>query len=91
MIILLAYINYIIGVQLYVKMLGRFFARPVAFIGRIDISSHSAASAAAFTRAMSSENRSYETLTVATAAPFVTHVTLNRPDKRNAMNRAFWR
>lgn len=74
-------------------MLGRFFVRPLTFIGRIDISSQSAVSAAVFSRSMSSEsqNRSYETLSVTTAAPFVSHVTLNRPDKRNAMNRAFWR
>jgi len=34
---------------------------------------------------------SYETLAVNTVAPYVTHVEINRPEKRNAMNDQFWR
>nr|XP_006130873.1 delta(3,5)-Delta(2,4)-dienoyl-CoA isomerase, mitochondrial [Pelodiscus sinensis] len=34
---------------------------------------------------------SYETLAVSRAREKVLHVELNRPDKRNAMNAAFWR
>ncbi|XP_008281288.1 delta(3,5)-Delta(2,4)-dienoyl-CoA isomerase, mitochondrial isoform X2 [Stegastes partitus] len=33
----------------------------------------------------------YSTLAISRPAESVTHVELNRPDKRNAMNRAFWR
>jgi len=36
-------------------------------------------------------SRNYETLAVKTVAPFVTHVEINRPDKLNAMNGAFWK
>ncbi|MEE6490530.1 hypothetical protein FKM82_015898 [Ascaphus truei] len=34
---------------------------------------------------------SYETLKVTQASEHVLHVELNRPEKRNAMNKAFWR
>ncbi|KFO29616.1 Delta(3,5)-Delta(2,4)-dienoyl-CoA isomerase, mitochondrial [Fukomys damarensis] len=34
---------------------------------------------------------SYESLKVTSAQKHVLHVQLNRPDKRNAMNKAFWR
>jgi len=36
-------------------------------------------------------HRNYETLAVKTVAPYVTHVEINRPDKLNAMNKAFWK
>lgn len=45
-------------------------------------------------RAMSSSagpSCPYSTLAVSHPAEFVTHVELHRPDKRNAMNKAFWR
>ncbi|KAK2490750.1 hypothetical protein MC885_013936 [Smutsia gigantea] len=44
-------------------------------------------------RAVSSEapDHSYESLRVTAAQRHVLHVQLNRPEKRNAMNRAFWR
>ncbi|XP_018432411.1 PREDICTED: delta(3,5)-Delta(2,4)-dienoyl-CoA isomerase, mitochondrial-like [Nanorana parkeri] len=46
-------------------------------------------------RNMSSEaglaSYNYETLKVTTPRDHVFHVELNRPEKRNAMNRAFWR
>ena len=35
--------------------------------------------------------RSYETLEVTRPAEWVVQVQLNRPEKSNAMNRAFWR
>jgi hypothetical protein len=35
--------------------------------------------------------RNYETLAVKTVAPYVTHVEINRPEKLNSMNKAFWR
>ena len=34
---------------------------------------------------------SYESLWVTAAQKHILHVQLNRPDKRNAMNKAFWR
>ncbi|CAJ0929850.1 unnamed protein product [Ranitomeya imitator] len=34
---------------------------------------------------------SYETLKVTTPADHIYHVEINRPEKRNAMNKAFWR
>ena len=34
---------------------------------------------------------SYESLRVTAAQKHVLHVQLNRPEKRNAMNKAFWR
>uniref|UniRef100_A0A3Q4BU10 Delta(3,5)-Delta(2,4)-dienoyl-CoA isomerase, mitochondrial n=1 Tax=Mola mola TaxID=94237 RepID=A0A3Q4BU10_MOLML len=45
-------------------------------------------------RAMSSSGASgspYATLAVTQPAQFITHVEINRPEKRNAMSRAFWR
>lgn len=46
-------------------------------------------------RAMSSSGASssspYSTLAVSHPAEFITHVEINRPEKRNAMNKAFWR
>ncbi|XP_012881794.1 PREDICTED: delta(3,5)-Delta(2,4)-dienoyl-CoA isomerase, mitochondrial-like isoform X2 [Dipodomys ordii] len=36
-------------------------------------------------------DHSYESLQVTSAGTHVLHVQLNRPDKRNAMNKAFWR
>ncbi|XP_076591289.1 delta(3,5)-Delta(2,4)-dienoyl-CoA isomerase, mitochondrial isoform X3 [Chaetodon auriga] len=33
----------------------------------------------------------YTTLAISQPAEFITHVELHRPDKRNAMNKAFWR
>ncbi|KAK2088383.1 putative enoyl CoA hydratase [Saguinus oedipus] len=36
-------------------------------------------------------DHSYESLRVTSVQKHVLHVQLNRPDKRNAMNRAFWR
>lgn len=46
-------------------------------------------------RNMSSEaglsSYSYETLSVTTPSDHIFHVELNRPEKRNAMNKAFWR
>lgn len=46
-------------------------------------------------RNMSSEpglsSYSYETLKVTTPADHIFHVEINRPEKRNAMNKAFWR
>ncbi|KAM4824979.1 delta(3,5)-Delta(2,4)-dienoyl-CoA isomerase, mitochondrial-like [Thomomys bottae] len=36
-------------------------------------------------------DHSYESLQVTSAGTHILHVQLNRPDKRNAMNRAFWR
>lgn len=48
--------------------------------------------AQAAVRAMSSSGPTapYTTLSVSQPAEFITHVELHRPDKRNAMNRAFW-
>lgn len=45
-----------------------------------------------YVRAMSSDNpvSSFSALSVTHPAPTITHVELNRPEKRNAMNRAFW-
>ena len=37
------------------------------------------------------ENYNFETLKVTRPKDFVLHVELNRPEKRNAMNTAFWR
>ena len=34
---------------------------------------------------------SYESLRVTSAQKHILHVQLNRPEKRNAMNKAFWR
>ena len=34
---------------------------------------------------------SYTTLAVTQPAQFITHVEINRPEKLNAMSRAFWR
>ena len=44
-------------------------------------------------RAMSAtvEQYKFETLEVTTPKEFVYQVDINRPDKLNAMNRAFWR
>jgi delta(3,5)-delta(2,4)-dienoyl-CoA isomerase len=45
-------------------------------------------------RAMSSGTSTsyeYETLKVTTPVENVVQVEINRPEKRNAMNRAFWR
>ncbi|XP_076591288.1 delta(3,5)-Delta(2,4)-dienoyl-CoA isomerase, mitochondrial isoform X2 [Chaetodon auriga] len=45
-------------------------------------------------RAMSSSagpSPPYTTLAISQPAEFITHVELHRPDKRNAMNKAFWR
>ena len=43
-------------------------------------------------RAMSSPaTYQFETLKVTRPKDFVVHVELNRPEKRNAMNQAFWR
>jgi len=43
-------------------------------------------------RAMSSgKSWNYETLAVSMPSEFVAHVELNRPNKGNAMNKAFWR
>lgn len=46
-------------------------------------------------RAMSSSGASgsspYTTLAISHPAEFITHVEINRPEKRNAMNTAFWR
>lgn len=36
-------------------------------------------------------DHNYETLRVTVAQRHVLHVELNRPEKRNAMNKAFWR
>ncbi|KAL4679757.1 hypothetical protein H8959_009407 [Pygathrix nigripes] len=36
-------------------------------------------------------DHSYESLRVTSAQKHVLHVQLNRPNKRNAMNKAFWR
>nr|XP_054106563.1 delta(3,5)-Delta(2,4)-dienoyl-CoA isomerase, mitochondrial isoform X3 [Callithrix jacchus] len=36
-------------------------------------------------------DHSYESLRVTSVQKHVLHVQLNRPNKRNAMNRAFWR
>lgn len=41
-------------------------------------------------RAMS-QTYSFEALKVSEPSEFVKHVEINRPDKRNAMNKAFWR
>ncbi|XP_005987949.1 delta(3,5)-Delta(2,4)-dienoyl-CoA isomerase, mitochondrial [Latimeria chalumnae] len=41
--------------------------------------------------ASSASPYNYESLKVSQARDHVLHVELNRPDKRNAMNRAFWR
>jgi len=54
------------------------YSPPVAHISIVSI-----------TGSLNSANM-YSTLSVDTVAPFVTHVQLNRPDKLNAMNRAFW-
>uniref|UniRef100_A0A672GNK8 Delta(3,5)-Delta(2,4)-dienoyl-CoA isomerase, mitochondrial n=1 Tax=Salarias fasciatus TaxID=181472 RepID=A0A672GNK8_SALFA len=51
-------------------------------------------SSPAVLRAMSSSagpTPPYTTLAVSRPAPAVTHVEIHRPDKRNAMNKAFWR
>lgn len=45
-------------------------------------------------RAMSSSGgpgSPYTSLAISQPAEFITHVELNRPEKRNAMNKAFWR
>lgn len=36
-------------------------------------------------------DHNYESIQVTSAQKHVLHVQLNRPEKRNAMNRAFWR
>ncbi|XP_053728056.1 delta(3,5)-Delta(2,4)-dienoyl-CoA isomerase, mitochondrial [Synchiropus splendidus] len=41
-------------------------------------------------RTMASSASSFSTLAVSHPAEFITHVELNRPDKLNAMNQAFW-
>ena len=41
--------------------------------------------------ALRSERMEYETLAVSQLRQWVSEVRLNRPDKRNAMNQAFWR
>lgn len=40
---------------------------------------------------MSSQSYNFETLKVTSPREHVAHVELNRPDKLNAMNKAFWR
>ena len=40
---------------------------------------------------MSVSKYEYETLAVSQPREWVTEVKLNRPEKRNAMNKAFWR
>jgi len=42
-------------------------------------------------RAMSATTYQFESLKVTQQQEFVTHVEINRPEKRNAMNKAFWR
>lgn len=42
-------------------------------------------------RAMSTAGGPFTSLSVSRPTEAITHVQLNRPDKRNAMNRAFWR
>ncbi|KAM8854075.1 delta(3,5)-Delta(2,4)-dienoyl-CoA isomerase, mitochondrial [Synchiropus picturatus] len=41
-------------------------------------------------RTMASSASTFSTLAVSHPAEFITHVELNRPDKLNAMNQAFW-
>jgi delta(3,5)-delta(2,4)-dienoyl-CoA isomerase len=41
--------------------------------------------------AMSSQAYNFETLRISSPSEFVFHVEINRPEKRNAMNKAFWR
>lgn len=80
--------------------IGRVFTnlgRPSAIIvGRIELSPSSGGAVTGVVSAFARQQRamssySYETLSVTKAGPFVTHVMLNRPDKRNAMNKVFWR
>lgn len=49
-----------------------------------------AGATSALCRGMAS-SAAWETLAVSQPAEFVTHVALNRPDKRNAMNKTMWR
>ncbi|XP_064387875.1 delta(3,5)-Delta(2,4)-dienoyl-CoA isomerase, mitochondrial-like [Halichondria panicea] len=42
------------------------------------------------TASLSTQATAYETLLVTHPSPYVTKVTINRPDKSNAMNTAFW-
>jgi len=42
-------------------------------------------------RTMTSSAYKFETLNVTEPSEFVYHVEINRPDKRNAMNKTFWR
>ncbi|XP_062408603.1 delta(3,5)-Delta(2,4)-dienoyl-CoA isomerase, mitochondrial [Sardina pilchardus] len=43
-----------------------------------------------YIRAMSSEGSAFSSLSISRPSNTITHVELNRPEKRNAMNRAFW-
>jgi len=80
-------------------MLGKLVFRSISTLGKAGLSSSSGSASFIVTssafRMMSSGQKStyqYETLQVQTeAAPFVHHVILNRPEKLNAMNKAFWR
>jgi len=42
-------------------------------------------------RTMTSSAYKFETLNVTEPSEFVYHVEINRPDKRNSMNKTFWR
>jgi len=42
-------------------------------------------------RTITSSAYKFETLNVTELSEFVYHVEINRPDKRNAMDKTFWR